>query len=253
MMNRYNSVSNSVSKKLMSGYSKSFSLNSLLFSPKVRFHIQNIYGLVRTADEIVDTDRDNDALKILNTFEEETYSAIDDQFSTNPVIHSFAITARLYGIDAGLLNPFFESMRADLTITKSLTKKQFEKYIFGSSEVIGLMCLKVFIKNNESKYNDLASGAKKLGAAYQKINFLRDLEYDYRVLDRFYFPETSYETLTKSDLTSITTEVHLELIDTKKYILLLPWNSKIAVLISYYLHKFRLRQVKNELIRTITI
>jgi len=165
-MEKYHQTASQLSKHLTNAYSTSFSLSIRLFSPALRPHIYAIYGLVRVADEIVDTYMGNNALELLNELEHDTYRALKSGFSANPIVHAFAHTARQYDIQKNLVAPFFTSMRMDLT-PQTYTKNNYETYIDGSAEVVGLMCLKVFGGNFEKR----EPGARRLGAAYQKLIF----------------------------------------------------------------------------------
>lgn len=188
MMELYTKTSQKASMIFLKSFSTSFSFSSLLFPVKMRQHIANIYGLVRIADEIVDTYRGPDSLEILNLLEEETYQALARGYSANPIVHSFVLSALQYDIDTKLIRAFFASMREDLTVFKH-TSKSIDKYVYGSAEVIGLMCLKVFCEGNKKMYNELSESARSLGSVYQRVNFLRDLSNDIDGLGRIYFPE----------------------------------------------------------------
>lgn len=187
-MDLYNATSSKLSLKMLTSYSTSFGFSSQLFPKEIRKHIANVYGLVRIADEIVDTYMQKDSLNILNDLEKETLHAMSRKYSANPIVHAFALTANQFEFDKSLVKSFFESMRMDLN-TKTHSKASYDKYIYGSAEVIGLMCLAIFSRGNKNHYKELEHGAKRLGAAYQKINFLRDLASDNKDLGRIYFPK----------------------------------------------------------------
>lgn len=191
-MDLYTKTSYELSRTLTEQYSTSFSLASTLFHESIRRHVYAIYGMVRIADEIVDTYRSPDAGEQLTRLHQEIASALKTSYSTNPIIHAFATTAREFAIGADLINPFFESMATDLS-EQTFSQKSYERYIYGSAEVVGLMCLKVFTAGNHDLYKQLKPAACALGSAYQKVNFLRDMHADYTDLGRVYFPGVKYE------------------------------------------------------------
>jgi 15-cis-phytoene synthase len=214
-------------------FSTSFSVASRFFDSVTRRHIYNIYGLVRIADEIVDTYQGNDMVALLDELEAEVYAAIKRRYSTNVIVHAFMVTATEKGIAAELIRPFFASMRTDIQ-KKTYTQKQYETYIYGSAEVVGLMCLKVFVGQKE--YEKLKGGAAALGAAFQKINFLRDIRDDYEVRGRYYFPIDSYETFSESTKNEIITDIEKDIVSAKIALPHLPQRARRAVNIAlaYY-------------------
>jgi len=230
-MDLYDSVSYEVSEKLTRSYTTSFGLSSRLFSRRIRPHIYAIYGLVRIADEVVDTYLGDDQKNILDSVEAETYRAIKRQYSPNPIINSFAKTAKIYGIDQSLIKPFFDSMRTD--IGDGYNPDNYKEYIYGSAEVVGLMCLKVFCEGDSSRYTTLESGAKSLGSAYQKVNFLRDMKRDYEELGRLYFPGVNYKSFSSRAKRAIENDISLDFINAKVSINQLPISSRLAVATSY--------------------
>lgn len=242
----YDVVSMQVSRNLTLRYSTSFGMASKLFDKRIRPSIYNIYGLVRIADEIADTYRKKDAGRLLQDLEHETYAAIARGYSSNIVVHAFQLTARRYGIDAMLIQPFFASMVMDVqTDTDNAGKKnkssaydreKYERYIHGSAEVIGLMCLKVFVDGDVIAYRSLEPGARALGSAYQKVNFLRDLAVDRTVLGRNYFPELEKIELRDFSETSkseIIADIEHDFHIAKAYIDRLPISALSAVKTSY--------------------
>jgi phytoene synthase len=204
-MNIYNETATATAKQLTERYSTSFSKATRLFPIAMRAHIYNIYGMVRVADEIVDTYMGENALEILDEFEQSIYTAMQRNYSANLITHAFCLTANKYGIGKQLIEPFFASMRIDCL--NSYDRSQYEAYIHGSAEVVGLMCLKVFMNNDKVGYNHLAPGAKALGAAFQKVNFLRDIADDNQRLGRYYFPVGTYDSFNESDKNSIVTDI----------------------------------------------
>ncbi len=192
-MDSYTASAYAASKAMTNQYSSSFGLAIKLFPSQIRQHIYNIYGLVRLADEIVDTYNGKNAGKQLDDLESETYNALKTAYSTNLIVHAFVQTANSVGISKALISPFFASMRADLKPKARFTSRHYQDYIYGSAEVVGLMCLKVFCEGNDAQYTNLIPGARALGSAFQKVNFLRDIAADYSVLGRYYFPTSDFD------------------------------------------------------------
>lgn len=237
-METYNIVAFETSRLVTVKYSTSFSKSSQLFDDSIKNHIYNIYGFVRLVDEIVDTYRGANSKDLLNNLETETKYALKSGYSTNLQIHAFSMTARQFGIKLELINPFFESMRMDLEDIK-FDEKLYKKYIYGSAEVVGLMCLRVFCNGQNKLYSRLEKGAKHLGSAYQKVNFLRDLSSDYHHLKRWYFPQSQFESFNESDKKIIIEDIKKDFKVARRYIEQLPINSKYAVSLSY-LYYFKL-------------
>ena len=177
-------------------YSTSFSLGIYFLSPTIRNSIYSIYGFVRIADEIVDSFEGFDKKRLLERFRADTYDSIEEGISTNPILNSFQQVVNEYGIDLELVDVFLQSMEMDLGDV-DYTREKFEKYILGSAEVVGLMCLQVFCQGDSVSYETLKPYAMKLGAAFQKVNFLRDLKDDYEVLGRNYFPSVNFNEFRK--------------------------------------------------------
>lgn len=233
----YDTVAEETAGVVIRRYSTSFGLASRLLRPEVRQHIENIYALVRVADEIVDggaveagVDPDKVA-QILDDFERETDAAMTLGYSTNLVIHAFALTARATGFGPELTRPFFASMRADLSEIAH-DPESFELYVYGSAEVVGLMCLKAFlvgVTHTETDAAALIHGARRLGAAFQKVNFLRDLAADYRELGRSYFPDVDVATFTEADKVRLLNDIDADLAASARVIPMLPASSRRAV------------------------
>lgn len=235
-MDLYASTSYSISRLLTNTYSTSFGMSSRLFARSIQPHIYAIYGMVRLADEIVDTYRGDDMAAVLDAFEVQVADACATGYSTNPVVHAFALTARLYDIDQSLIAPFFKSMRVDI-LRKGYDEKGYREYIYGSAEVIGLLCLKVFCGGDPTQYAALKQGAQSLGAAYQKVNFLRDMASDYTELGRLYFPGTiRYETFSEEDKAAIIADIKKDFEQARLSVQKLPKNARNAVQLSqrYY-------------------
>lgn len=234
-MELYDHVSLEVSRIIMEQYSTSFSRSTRLFPMEVRRYIYAIYGLVRIADEIVDGYKGTDKGLVLNDLEQDVYHALDSGYSVNPVVHAFALTAKKFHISKTLIEPFFASMRMDLKPVP-YTLKRYETYIYGSAEVVGLMCLKVFVDNDQHLYDELENDARRLGAAYQKINFLRDLAADKKELGRFYFPGYTFDSFDEAAKLAVIDDIKNDLSTARKTILKLPSSARRATKLSskYY-------------------
>lgn len=232
-MELYERTCYKLTKTLTSRYSTSFYLSSLLFPWKTRKHIYAIYSMVRIADEVVDSYHGTDAEKILTNFEKDVYRSLGQSFSTNPVLHAFAKTSQVYEINETLIAPFFESMRSDLW-KKNFTKEEYTRYIHGSAEVVGLMCLKIFSESDKSVYTELETGARALASAYQKVNFLRDFRADFTELGRVYFPNISYEKFDTNKKQTIEQDIAKDFAVAKHAINKLPKNARRAVRASYF-------------------
>lgn len=231
-MELYNRTSLELSELLTRRYSTSFSMSSRLFSGTIKPHIYAIYGLVRIADEIVDTYMGDDAATLLDELERHTHDALTSGYSPNPIVHAFVITGRRYGIGMDLLAPFFASMRMDLT-PKTYTDDLYDDYIYGSAEVIGLMCLRVFCDGNTARYDELSSGARALGAAYQKVNFLRDMHDDYARLGRVYFPGVDFQAFDEVQKRTIEHDIEKDFVAARVAIGDLPVGARTALKMSY--------------------
>lgn len=235
----FDEISAACSKSITHAYSTSFTLGIRFLSRKFHAPIYNIYGLVRCADEIVDSFHDFNKSYLLNKFKADTFEAIEQKISVNPVLNSFQETANRFDINKDLIHAFFSSMEMDLE-RKEYTNETFQEYILGSAEVVGLMCLKVFTEGDSKKFNDLKPYAMKLGSAFQKVNFLRDLSSDINGLGRFYFPNTS-ENFTVNQKEIIEREIEEEFKIALVGIRLLPSGAKNGVYLaySYYFNLFR--------------
>lgn len=254
-MELYAKTSYELAKKLTERYSTSFSASITLFPKELRPHIYAIYGMVRIADEIVDTYRGFDAGEQLEHFHDEVLHAcaVERPYSTNPIVYAFALTAKQYGIGRNLIEPFFDSMRMDLSV-REFDQKTFDAYIYGSAAVVGLMCLNVFIGGNKKRYNKLAPGAERLGAAYQKVNFLRDIAADKKQLQRNYFPGIT--TLTDREKRRIIDDIQTDFDIAQDYIVALPPQARSAVRLSYRYYQEllnRLSAVPAETLRSVRI
>ena len=238
----YNDVSANCSEIITKSYSTSFSLGINTLHKSIHEHIYNIYGFVRFADEIVDTFHNLDKEKILNQFEKDTFESIKNKFSTNPVLHSFQMVVNKFNIEKNHIRAFLDSMRMDLTM-KSFSEQEYKNYIYGSAEVVGLMCLKVFC-DNEEKYKNLEPYAISLGSAFQKINFLRDIKSDYEQRGRVYFPGVNYNSFSNVEKIEIEDDIEKDfnhaLIGIKK----LPTVARSGVYLSYNYYRELLNKIK---------
>jgi len=238
-MDLYSKVCFDCNKLITNSYSTSFSLGIRMFSTQLRTPIYAIYGFVRFADEIVDTFHDSDKRALLAEFKHDTYKAINARISLNPVLHSFQQVVNQYGIPLDLIEAFLVSMEMDLD--KSIyDKKDLDTYIYGSAEVVGLMCLKVFLNGENGEYDRLAPLAQALGSAFQKINFLRDMKSDYVERGRVYFPDVDFETFTEVEKKEIEEDIQRDFDQGYKGIVQLPRSSRLGVYCAYkyYLNLF---------------
>lgn len=213
-------------------YSTSFSSAIRLLHKDLRQPVYNIYGLVRFADEIVDSFHNYDKVELLGAFKADTYRAIKDGISLNPILHSFQMTVNKYDIDIALIDAFFSSMESDLSNTR-YDREGYNEYIYGSAEVVGLMCLYVFCEGDKSAYAKLKSHARALGAAFQKINFLRDVKQDSEVLHRTYFPDVDFSNFTIIKKQEIEMDISADFETAYKGILQLPVKARFGVYVAY--------------------
>jgi len=230
--NTYNLISFKGSKTITRAYSNSFSLAVSMLPSEIRTGIYSIYGFVRLADEIVDSFHDYDKTTLLDRFCEETDYALKHGISINPVIHCFQLTVKKYSIGAHLIDAFLSSMRKDLD-TINYNKEEYYRYIFGSADVVGLMCLKVFVEGNEIEYERLKSPAMSLGSAFQKVNFLRDIKNDYEKLNRKYFPGVDLNSFTQHDKDLIIAEIKSDFKNAYQGIKALPSSVRLSVFTAY--------------------
>ena len=229
----FDEVSEMCSKTVTESYSTSFSLATRMLSPSIRQDIYNIYGFVRFADEIVDSFHDYNKEELLNNFEKELRYSITNKISLNPILNSFQKTLLKYEINIELVNSFLKSMRWDLDKKVYLNKQEFDEYIYGSADVVGLMCLKVFVSGDEDKFNQLKPFAMSLGSAFQKVNFLRDLKADHESLNRSYFPNLNIDKFDEKSKQFILNEIDRDFSNALKGILLLPSSARFGVYTAY--------------------
>ena len=244
MKDLFDKVSLECSKNVTNSYSTSFSLATKMLSKNIRQDIYNIYGFVRLADEIVDTFHDFDKKILLDRFIDELDYSLKNKISTNPILNSFQFTVHKYKIDYELIDAFLTSMKMDLKKVKYSTEKEYKDYIYGSADVVGLMCLKVFVGGNKETYKRLKPSAMSLGSAFQKVNFLRDLNADYSLLNRTYFPNLDFNEFDDDAKMLIMNDIEEDFRKALKGINELPNNSKFGVYAAYKYYKRLLKKLK---------
>lgn len=245
MKNFYDSVTENCSKIVTQSYSTSFSMATKMLNSSIRNHIYNIYGFVRFADEIVDTFHEYPKEKLLNRFEEDLYFSLENKISLNPILNSFQNTVNKFKIDKKLISAFLKSMRWDLKKSIYKNDKEYKEYIYGSADVVGLMCLKVFVKGDNNLYNKLKPAAMSLGSAFQKVNFLRDLKNDFENLERTYFPNVDFNHFDEATKVKIIQEIENDFELAVKGIYDLPVESRFGVYTAYKYYIKLLNKLKN--------
>jgi phytoene synthase len=251
MISLYNSVCQECSKLITNRYSTSFSLGIRVFDKRFRGPIYAIYGFVRFADEIVDTFHGHDKKMLLDRFREDTWRAIDEKISLNPVLHAFQETVHEYQIERPLIEAFLDSMEMDL-YKSDHEEASYDKYIYGSAEVVGLMCLRVFVEGDAAAYDSLKAPAQSLGAAFQKVNFLRDMKSDFNERGRVYFPGVDFTTFTEADKKEIEEDIEKDFNHAMEGIKRLPQGARFGVYLAYryYIKLFeKIRQAPHTLVQ----
>ena len=233
MKKLFDTVSQDCSRLVTNAYSTSFSLATKMLDASIRNHIYNIYGFVRFADEIVDSFHNHNKKYLLDNFEADLLTSIKDKISLNPILNSFQLTVNTFKIDHDLIKAFMKSMRLDLEKSTYKTQAEYEEYIYGSADVVGLMCLKVFVKGDEKKFNNLKKPAMALGSAFQKVNFLRDLKDDFQELERNYFPNVDFNNFNESSKLLIINEIETDFETSLTGILKLPKEARFGVYTAY--------------------
>tara|TARA_Y100001935_G_C17302704_1_gene510301 strand:- start:1599 stop:2447 length:849 start_codon:yes stop_codon:yes gene_type:complete len=244
MKSVFDKISEESSKIVIKRYSTSFYFSSSLLSKSIRQDIFNIYGFVRLADEIVDTFHEFPKKELLNEFEKELWRSLENKISLNPILNSFQNTVNKYSIPKNLISSFLDSMKMDLDKKEYNSVEEYKKYIYGSADVVGLMCLKVFVKGSDTLYSDLSKYAISLGSAFQKVNFLRDLRDDSNILKRVYFPNVDMDDFNEESKIEIIKEIELDFKNAIKGIAKLPKNSRFAVYIAYRYYNKLLKKLK---------
>jgi phytoene synthase len=245
MKQLFDNISFKCSKLVTQSYSTSFSLAVYMLAPSIRDAIYSIYGFVRFADEIVDSFHGFDKKYLIDDFEKEYYKAIEAGISLNPIINSFQQTVKQYNITDDLVQSFLKSMKLDLIKSDYHNKEEIEDYIYGSADVVGLMCLKVFVAGNDSKYEKLKMEAMRLGSAFQKVNFLRDLKDDNLILNRNYFPGIDLSSFDENAKNKIIKEIEDDFKVAYQGIIKLPVEAKFGVYTAYIYYKKLLKKLEN--------
>jgi phytoene synthase len=240
---KFDLLSYKISALTTKSYSTSFSIGIHFLEKEIHDAIYGIYGFVRFADEIVDSFHDFDKEKLLSEFKKDTFESIDQKISLNPILNSFQFVVRQYNINNELIEAFLHSMEMDLK-KMDYSDSLYKEYIFGSAEVVGLMCLKVFVNGDESEYQKLKPMAQKLGSAFQKINFLRDCKADIEKLGRVYFPNVKGIQITASEKLEIEADIEKEFFESLQGIKSLPSNAKLGVYIAYVYYYQLLVKIK---------
>jgi len=245
MKQLFDETSFKCSKIVTRKYSTSFSLAVYMLSPKIREAIYSIYAFVRFADEIVDSFHTHDKEFLLNEFEADYYKADKNNISLNPILNAFQHTVKKYNVTDDLIQSFLKSMKADLNKETYNTVEEYNEYIYGSADVVGLMCLKVFVDGDTEKYDELKFSAMKLGSAFQKVNFLRDLKDDYELLNRSYFPGVNLKELTADEKAEIISDIEADFNEALIGIKNLPLEAKFGVYTAYVYYKRLLNKLNN--------
>lgn len=244
MKSLFDTVSRSCAKIVTQSYSTSFASATKMLSPSIRQDIYNIYGFVRFADEIVDSFHDFDKAVLFERFEQDLEYALLEKISLNPILNAFQETYHKYAIDKAHVDAFMKSMRLDLTKSDYLTDAEYKEYIYGSADVVGLMCLTVFVKGDKEKYESLKESAMSLGSAFQKVNFLRDLKADFEGLSRTYFPNTNLAELDEASKQHIIQEIEQDFAKGLEGINRLPIEAKFGVYTAFRYYKKLLAKLK---------
>ncbi|WP_396146534.1 phytoene/squalene synthase family protein [Flavobacterium sp.] len=244
MKSLFDTVSFECSKNVTRTYSTSFTSAVKMLAPPIRQDIYNIYGFVRFADEIVDSFHDYNKEELFDLFEKDLAAALENKISLNPILNSFQHTVHKFHIPDDLIAAFMKSMKMDLVKTNYNTDAEYKEYIYGSADVVGLMCLKVFVNGDDTKYQELKEGAMRLGSAFQKVNFLRDLKADYEDLSRTYFPNTDLTKLDEASKQNIISEIEADFEASYQGIINLPIEAKFGVYTAYIYYKKLLSKLK---------
>ena len=244
MKKLFDSVSEDCSRSVTQSYSTSFSMATKMLDASIRNHIYNIYGFVRFADEIVDSFHDYPKEELLNRFEDDLYYSLKNKISLNPILNSFQKTVNTFSIDKTLISSFLKSMRWDLEKKVYKTEQDYKDYIYGSADVVGLMCLKVFVKGDNTKYENLKPSAMALGSAFQKVNFLRDLKNDFQELDRTYFPNVDFKKFDEDSKQLIINEIQKDFDYALTGIFKLPNEARFGVYTAYKYYSKLLLKLK---------
>jgi len=249
-MKLYHHTTSECSKLITKRYSTSFSLGIRIMDPKLHKPIYGVYGFVRFADEIVDTFHHHDKKYLLDKFRADTYEAIEKEISLNPVLHAFQMVVHQYGIESELIEAFLDSMEMDLDFS-TYSDEKYKHYIYGSAEVVGLMCLRVFCDGDKEEYERLKEPACKLGSAFQKVNFLRDMKSDFEERGRVYFPGVDYEKFDGKAKKAVEEDIQKDFEEAYKGIKELPVGAKLGVKVAYLYYQNLFRKIKRSNPETI--
>lgn len=242
-MQLFQKTSEDCSRIVTENYSTSFASAIKLLHKDLRSDIHNVYGFVRFADEIVDTFHDHNKKELLQSFKAETYKAIENGISLNPILNSFQLTVYKYHLNTSLVDAFFKSMEYDLDKT-NYDEYSYREYIYGSAEVVGLMCLCIFCQGDEKMYENLETYAKSLGAAFQKVNFLRDIKSDNTQLERMYFPNCDFNAFTYTDKKQIENDIQTDFDNAYRGIMMLPSKARFGVYVAYKYYYSLFKKIK---------
>ncbi len=250
MKELFDRVSYGCSQMITKKYSTSFSAGIFFLNKRMHEPLYALYAFVRMADEIVDSFEGYDKKSLLENFRRDTALAITQKISLNPILNLFQKTVRVYHIDQELIDTFLNSMEMDLQ-QHEYDRNDFDQYILGSAEVVGLMCLRVFTENDDALYKKLKPSAMKLGAAFQKVNFLRDMQADYKVLGRMYFPHINFDSFSSADKSAIEKEIEDDFREALAGIKQLPASSRLGVYIAYRYYQALLKKIRRMSARKI--
>lgn len=243
MLQLFHNTSENCSRIVTENYSTSFSSAIRMLHKDIQKPVYNIYGFVRLADEIVDTFHDHDKSFLLQQFKIQTHDAIERGISLNPILHSFQRTVNQYNIDHKLIDAFFYSMEMDLN-KQAYDCESYKEYIYGSAEVVGLMCLYVFCEGKKDMYDSLENAARSLGAAFQKVNFLRDFNADFNGLSRVYFPGCDFNNFTEQQKSGIEEDIHIDFKNAYHGITKLPLKARFGVYVAYKYYMSLFKKIK---------
>ncbi len=244
MKSLFDTISFECSRNVTKSYSTSFTAAVKMLAASIRQDIYNIYGFVRFADEIVDTFHEYNKEVLFDMFEKDLASALENKISLNPILNSFQYTVHKYSIPQSMIAAFMKSMKLDLHKSEYKTFDEYNEYIYGSADVVGLMCLKVFVNGDDAKFNELKHSAMRLGSAFQKVNFLRDLKADFEDLNRTYFPNTDLSRLDEHSKNDIIKEIEADFQAGFEGILKLPLEAKFGVYTAFIYYKKLLSKLK---------
>ena len=244
MKHLFDTVSEECSKIVTQSYSTSFSMATKMLHPSIRNHVYNVYGFVRFADEIVDSFHEYPKEELLDRFEADLYHGLDQKINLNPILNAFQKTVNAFDIDRELIAAFMRSMRWDLEKKVYETDQEYKDYIYGSADVVGLMCLKIFVKGDTAQYESLKPAAMALGSAFQKVNFLRDLKNDFQDLERTYFPNVNFNQFDETSKSAIIEAIESDFTKALEGIFKLPTEARFGVYTAYKYYTKLLAKLK---------